>query len=178
MPPDVYKVTSNVHAAFVLYCMVLLGWSDLDYATGVLFGFPLSGCLGRPNSFRTSPPQTNLRSRADLLFRQHRVHRFPGKSPLELRRTPTRTQPFKPRPRRASTSSPPVLCPRTQMDTIYRRGSWRPMRRFVIWQGHHKNGVASTTAMSPDTASTLCPTLSGSKLPSSPGQQLWPATSG
>ena len=60
MPLDVRKVASGVHVAFLLYCMALLGWADLDSVTGVVLGFPLSGCMDRPIFFRTTYPQTSV----------------------------------------------------------------------------------------------------------------------
>ena len=55
MSEEVVGVAHNVHAGFVLYCMILLGWPDLDYLSGVVFGFPLSGCLDRP-AISAPPP--------------------------------------------------------------------------------------------------------------------------
>ena len=46
---------------------VELGWPDLEYLSGILFGFALSGCLDRPAIFRTTSPQTCVRYREELL---------------------------------------------------------------------------------------------------------------
>ena len=48
MPDSVRRVASDVHAAFLLYAMILIAWPDPAYIEGVIFGFPLLGMLERP----------------------------------------------------------------------------------------------------------------------------------
>ena len=51
MPENVRRVAGEVHAAFLLYAMILLAWPDPAYIEGVIFGFPLLGILERPPFF-------------------------------------------------------------------------------------------------------------------------------
>ena len=47
--------------------MILLGWPDVAYIEGLIFGFPLVGALERPACFRTARPQGSVLSRQALL---------------------------------------------------------------------------------------------------------------
>ena len=67
MPADVRRVGDGVNVAFVLYVMLLMGWPDLSYIEGVIFGFPIVGALDRPAFFRTARPQSSVSSREELL---------------------------------------------------------------------------------------------------------------
>ena len=48
MPGDVRRTSQDTHPAIVLYCVILLGWPDLEYLNGLTFGLPLSGCMDWP----------------------------------------------------------------------------------------------------------------------------------
>ena len=52
MPAEVRQVAGDVHVGFALYCMVLLGWPDLEYLAGLVFGFAITGRLAAPPFFQ------------------------------------------------------------------------------------------------------------------------------
>ena len=37
MPENVRRISKDTHPAFVLYCIILLGWPDLEYLNGLIF---------------------------------------------------------------------------------------------------------------------------------------------
>ena len=67
MTTEVAHVGRSVNVAFLFYCMILMGWPAVEYLNGVVFGVALTGCLDRPPIFRAALPQSEARSREQLL---------------------------------------------------------------------------------------------------------------
>ena len=133
MPAEVAATSQDLHVAFLLDCMILPRWPDVELFDSLAFGFQLSGRLDRPHIFRSAKPSRGFQSRGSLL---RGSEAFIDKLELRLRRCkdPEQSQALREQTLKGVLKFCSEPMTREAMRQRYGRGRWRPMGRFVSWQ--------------------------------------------
>ena len=67
MSSRVYSVASQTNPAFALYLCILLGYPDVTYVNGLVFGFKIIGMIEAPPCYRAAFPEQDVKTANELL---------------------------------------------------------------------------------------------------------------